>query len=256
MLRWSARAWFVTAAVGQIGFVTFILAFYGASTLMGDIASWNEKPLIDGYIEGDRAGNAMFGVHVLLAAVMTLSGLVQLTPQLRSWSPAFHRVSGRTYLLTACILAIGGLWLTWGRGTRLSLIGGYAITINALLILSFAGLTLSTAIGRRIASHRQWAMRLFMVANGVWFLRVFLMAWPVIAGGPVGMNRTMSGPVDVVFAFGCYLIPLSLYELYRLAGRHSSVRVKVAMSSVVAVATAVTAIGVFGAVTSMWLPYL
>lgn len=256
LLQWSGRAWFATAAVGQLAFIAFIVAFYWVSTLSGDFASWNEKPLIDGHIEGDGTGNAMFAVHAVLAAIMTLAGLIQLTPQLRSWSPKLHRYSGRIFLVTACILALGGLWLGWVRETRLSMISGYAISINALLILAFAAFTIRHAVRREIDIHQRWAMRLFMVASGVWFMRIAMMAWMIIAQGPVGMNRTLSGPTDVVIVFGCYLVPLGMYELYRQAGLASSSAVKVAVAALVFVATGVTAIGVFGTVAFMWLPYL
>lgn len=256
LLAWSARAWFLTAVVGQLAFVGFILAFYGVSTLFGDFAAWNEKPMIDGHIEGDRTGNAMFAVHVLLASVMTTAGLMQLTPQIRNRAPTLHRFTGRVFLVTACILAVGGLWLGWVRETRLSMVSLYALSINALLILAFSAFTIRHAIRRQIATHQIWAMRLFMVANGVWFLRVGMMAWVIIAQGPVGMNGALSGPMDVVLVFGCYLIPLALYELYRSASASAHVPIKVAVAGLVGVATAVTALGVFGTVAFMWSPYL
>ena len=256
LLAWSARAWFLTAVVGQMAFVAFILAFYGLSTLSGDIAAWNEKPLIDGHIEGDQTGNAMFAVHVLLASVMTTAGLMQLTPQIRKRAPTLHRLTGRVFLVTACILAVGGLWLGWVRETRLSMVSLYAISINGLLILAFAALTLRHAVRREIAAHQVWAMRLFMVASGVWFLRIGIMAWAIIAQGPVGMNRTLSGPMDVVLVIGCYLIPLAIYELYRSASVSSNLPIRAAVAALVLAATAVTALGVFGTVAFMWLPYI
>jgi hypothetical protein len=79
-LRWSSRLWFVVAAVGQTAFIGFILAFYGVRTATGNFAGWNDKPLIDGYIKGDDAGNAVFAAHVLLASVVTLGGLMQMIP--------------------------------------------------------------------------------------------------------------------------------------------------------------------------------
>jgi len=253
---WSGRAWFVTAAAGQLAFVAFILAFYGPSTLSGDFAAWNEKPLIDGHIEGDRAGNFMFAAHVFLAAIMTTAGLMQLTPQIRMRAPAFHRFTGRVFLITACILALGGLWLGWIRETRLSMVSLYAISFNALLILAFAAFTLYYAIRRQIAAHQRWAMRLFMVANGVWFLRIAIMAWVILARGPVGMNRTLSGPMDIVMVFGCYLIPLALYELYRSASGSSNMTFRIAVALLVFIAAGVTAVGVFGTVAFMWFPYV
>lgn len=255
-LRWAGRAWFATAAFGQLAFIAFIAVFYGVSTFSGDFASWNEKPLIDGHVEEDHTGNAMFAGHVIMAAVMTLSGLMQLVPQLRAWSPTLHRYSGRVFLITACLLAIGGLWLTWVRGTQLSFVSGFAISVNALFILAFAWLTIRHALRREFALHQRWAMRLFLAASGVWFLRIGMMSWLIMAQGPVGMNRSLSGPTDIVLVFGCYLIPLAVYELYRRAGQARTQGIKVAATGMMAVATVVTALGVFGTVSFMWLPYL
>jgi len=255
ILRRSGLAWFLTAATGQLAFILFIIGFYGWSTVSGNFAEWNSKPLIDGHKEGDGTGNIMFGIHVLMAAVMTLSGLLQLIPQIRSRAPKLHRISGRVFLVLACLLAIGGLWLTWVRGTYLSLVSAWAITFNALLILIFAWLTIKFAIRRDIRTHQVWAMRLFMVANGVWFLRIGMMGWIVLLQGPVGMNHTMSGPTDIVLLFGCYLIPLGVYEVYRRALTGSAAFKLVATLLVIA-ATVFTALGVFGTVAFMWLPYL
>ena len=68
-LRWAGILWFLVAAIGQAAFVGFILAFYGTRTAAGNYAGWNDKPLIDGYVAGDAAGNFIFAAHVLLAAI-------------------------------------------------------------------------------------------------------------------------------------------------------------------------------------------
>ncbi|MEO0465530.1 MAG: DUF2306 domain-containing protein [Pseudomonadota bacterium] len=256
LLSWSGKTWFVITAAGQLAFIAFIVGFYGPSTFSGNFAEWNEKPLIDGHIEGDTAGNAMFAMHVTIATVMTLSGLLQLTPQIRNRAPAFHRATGKVFLVTACFLALGGFWLVFVRGTQLSTISAIATSLDGALILIFAGMTVRYALQRRIAIHQVWAMRLFMVANGVWFLRVMMMAWIILAQGPVGMNRTLSGPTDIALSFGCYLIPLAIYEIYRRAGESGSARVKVAAAGLVFTSAGITAIGVFGTVAFMWLPYM
>ncbi len=247
--------WFCVAAVGQLAFIYFILAFYGTRTATGNLEGWNDKPLIDGHIEGDALGNVMFAVHALFAAVITLGGLMQLVPQLRSRAPGLHRWTGRTFIVIAFVMALGGLWLVWGRGTYLSVISGLAITGNAVAILVFATLAWRFAVARRIDTHRRWAMRTFMVVNGVWFLRVGLMAWVILNQGPVGMNQTLSGPVDIALVFGCYLIPLAALELYFAAQRSPRAWMKAAVGGMVLGLTGITAIGVFGTVALMWGPY-
>lgn len=255
-LQWAGRIWFLVAAFGQAAFIWFILAFYGTRTAAGDFAGWNDKPLIDGYIEGDHAGNLVFAAHVLLASVLTLAGLMQLIPPLRRRFPALHRWTGRVFLVVAIFMALSGVWLTVVRGTQLSSISAVAILINSVLILIFAALAWHNAVKRRIDTHRKWAMRTFMVVSGVWFLRVGLMGWVIVNQGPVGMTNTLSGPADVVLTFGSYLIPLAMLELYFRAGSSAITVLKALVAALVFAATAFTAIGVFGTIALMWWPYL
>lgn len=254
--RRSAFIWLLTAAVGQAAFVWMILAHYGRKTLSGDLAGWNDKPLIKGYVPGDNVGNAMFAAHVLLAAIVTLGGLLQLVPAIRARVPALHRWNGRLFFVVALVLAFGGLWLTWGRHTYLSLISAISVSIDGLLIVLFTVVAWRMAVLRRFDAHRRWAMRAFVVVNGVWFLRIGIMAWILITGGGLGMNRTLSGPADIVLQFGSYLIPLAVLEAYFRAQRGDDVRVKRWVGGLILLATGFTAVGIGGAVAFMWGPFM
>lgn len=256
LLRRAGLLWFVVAAVGQTAFIGFILAFYGVRTVTGDLAGWNDKPLIDGYKAGDDMGNFVFAAHVLLAAIVTLGGLMQLIPAIRQKLPGLHRWTGRTFLVIAVFMALSGVWLALVRGTYLSVISNVAILINAVLILAFAALAWRHAIKRRFEQHRRWAMRTFMVVSGVWFLRVGLMGWVIVNQGPAGLTDDMSGPIDSVMTFGSYLIPLALLELYFAAQRSDGGLLKVFAAAMVGIAALYTAAGVFGTVAFMWAPYL
>lgn len=257
--RWLKRAgvaWFAVACVGQVAFVVFILAFYGVRTAQGRYPAWNDKPLIDGYVAGDTPGNVMFITHTLLAAVVTLGGLAQLIPALRRRWPSAHRWTGRMFLSIAIVLAVGGLWLTWARGTALSQVSAIAISGNAVLILLFAAAAWRAAILRDFEAHQRWAMRAFLVVNGVWFLRVGMMAWVLANQGPRWMSGSLSGPADIALVFGCYLIPLAVLEIYTAAQRARAGALVWGAVALMGIATVVTALGVIGTVTFMWGPYL
>lgn len=253
-LSLTGQIWFMVALVGQAVFIAFIIAYYGSRTAAGNFAAWNDKELIVGHVPGDGIGNLMFAIHVLLAAYVTLGGLFQLIPALRKRFPAVHRWNGRAFIATAIFMALGGIWMTWMRGSHLSVISGLSVSLNGVLILVFAGLALRAAMQRRIDRHRRWAMRTFMVVSGVWFFRVFLMAWIVLNQGPVGMNSTLSGPADIALSFGSYLIPLAGLELYFAAQDSPSGSVKRATGGLVLCLTALMAIGIFGATAFMWFP--
>lgn len=255
LLTRSGQVWFITAAAGQLMFIYYILVAYVPKTLAGQFERWDEVGLIKGYEAGDGFGNLMFITHVLLAAVMTLAGLMQLTAPLRNWAPRIHRMSGRVFLVLAVYLALGGLWMVWGRGTRLNDFGAIASTLNTVLILVFAALTVHFAMKRDIARHRPWAMRLFMVANGVWFMRLFYGAW-LMSVGPVGITRQMNGWFDIFVSIGVMVIPLTGLELYLRAQKSRSAALKWSSSIVTLTAAGLTGLGGVGATLIMWGPHL
>lgn len=246
-LRRTGLIWFSAAVIGQGAFVLMILAFYGRRTLAGNFAGWNDKPHIKSYVPGDRAGNLMFALHVLLAAVVTAGGLLQLVPAIRKKWPALHRWNGRLFFTIAGFMAIDGLWLTWVRHTYLAEAGAIGTSADAVLILLFVAKAWQLAARRDFAAHRQWALRAFMVVNGVWFLRVGMMGWAVLTGG-WGMNDHLSGPADLALQYGCYLIPLALLEVYFRARGYAG--------PLILAATLFMVIGIGGAIAFMWAPHM
>lgn len=253
-LKLAARGWFVATVMGQLLFVTFILMFYYTTTLTGNYAGWNAKPLITGYVKGDAAGNQGFALHVLLAAVMTLAGLTQLVPQVRSRWPGIHRWSGRMFLGLVLVLAVGGLWLVWVRGSYLTVPGAIAISLDAVLIIGFGLMAWRTVRKRDFAAHRRWALRTFIVASGVWFMRVGYMAWGLATGG-VGVGPKMSGPFDLTWAFATYLLPLLVLELY-LRAEHGSPTIQRLLAGGLWLAAALILAGSGAAWMVMWQPYI
>ncbi|WP_203293346.1 DUF2306 domain-containing protein [Maricaulis parjimensis] len=255
LLSASAKLWFLAAATGQWMFVYYITLAYLPVTVAGDYASWDDTGLMEGYTQGDAWGNLAFISHVLLAAVITAGGLLQLTPALRKRFPALHRWTGRTYMLIAVFMALGGIGLIWIRGTRVNDVAALGTTMDAILILVAAGFALRHAMARQINSHRRWAMRLFIFVSGVWFTRIGYMGWAMLTGG-AGMSRDLTGWFDSFIAWGSFLIPWILLELYMRAQDSRSSAVKFAMSGVVLLAAAFTALGVFGAWMMMWSPHI
>lgn len=254
-LRRAAKAWFCVAAIGQAAFIWMIIAHYGRKTLAGDLAGWNDKPIIKGYVPGDDLGNALFAVHVLLAAVVTLGGLIQLVPVIRARAPGLHRWIGRLFFATAFVMALGGLWLTWARPTYLSLISAILVSLNGVLILAFAVQAWRMALARRLDAHRRWALRAYLAVNGVWFLRVALMVWAPLTRG-WGMDRTLSGPADIALQLCAYGLPLVVLEAYLQAQAGADPRRKRSVAVLLGVSAGLTAVGVAGAVAFLWGPYM
>lgn len=255
ILKATGIAWFIPAAIGQWLFAYYVIAAFGPETVSGEWSAWNETRLIQGFTAGDLIGNLAFISHVLLAAIVMIGGTLQLFPPLRKRFPAVHRWTGRTYMTVAVFLAVGGIWMIWGRSTLLNPIGAWGTTINGVLIVIAAAIALNFAIRRQIDRHRRWAMRLFLLVSGVWFTRLGYMAWSILTGG-AGISRTMDGPFDLFIAFGSYLVPLAVLEIYFAASDSRSASFKLSAAGLTLAAATVTAIGVFGAWTIMWSPHV
>lgn len=210
----TAKVWFVAAATGQWVFLVYILAVFYPPIAQNGLDGLAGLHLPSGFREGDTLGNLAAASHVLIAALVIGGGPLQFIPAIRARFPIFHRYLGRCYLTAAVISAVGGLWMTWTRGSVGDLLSHVAISGDAVFILLFAALALRHAVARRIALHRRYAMRLFLVASAVWFFRVGLMAWIMLTGG-IGIDfESFTGPALYVIGFAQYLLPLAMLEWY------------------------------------------
>lgn len=245
----AARFWWIAAVAGQAMFLFYIVAVYVPPMITGDLSRW--PGMIKGYIPGDAAGNLMVGLHMLVAAIVTFAGTLQLVPQIRARAPALHRWIGRTFLLAAIGAALGGIWMIWVREATLGTANSYGTTGNAVLILAFAVLAWRSAVRRDFASHRRWAMRTFMVANGVWFLRVGAIGVGAAAMG-LGLKIDQQAFFNVML-FACYLVPLAILELYFLAQTRGGIA-RAAMAAGLTAATLVMGVGIVGAWVVIFAP--
>ncbi len=254
LLSHSATLWFVVAAAGHFAFLVYIVGFYWLLIAGGGAAGLADTHLPGGFVDGDALGNAAVIAHLLLAAIVIGGGPLQLVPAVRERFPAFHRWLGRSYVTAAVVSSIAGLYMIWTRGTAGGLANAVGITLDGILILVFAAIAVRYAIARNIVRHRRWAMRLFMVASGVWFFRIGLMGWVVLTGGAGIDFETFTGPFLTFWGFGQYLLPLAVLELYFRAQQSTDGRLKVATSVVLLVCTLAMGIGIFAATAGMWLP--
>lgn len=211
VLQGSVVFWFLVVVAGQLIFAAYIAALYGGATVSGDLQGWNQL-MRHGFVDGDPAGNAMIVIHIALAFIITLGGLAQLTPQIRNRWPGFHRYNGRVYLLTAVVMSLGGLTLTWTRSGVGP--GEMATSLNGVLILAVAAFTVYYAVTRQIALHQRWAVRLFLLVSGVWFLRLMIFGWIGLHQAPLWLGDNLDGPAGVVFNFAATLLPVAVYEVY------------------------------------------
>lgn len=246
VLAAAAAFWLLTALIGQWAFFYYIANFYGPAMATGSYEAWSVLSAMGakGYVEGDDAGNMTFGAHALAAGVIAFGGALQLIPQIRARAPAFHRWNGRLFLVTVVSLSLTGFWLVWGRGSPPNSFVELATTLNGVLILTFAGLAGRYAAARRIAVHRRWAMRLYLVSNAQWFMRIGMLAW--FAGNmALGNKVSMTDPFMSLWPFGCYLVPLAVLELYLRARDNGGPIARTAVAGLLVVLTLLMGLGIF-----------
>lgn len=256
LLHWSVKGWFAVAAAGMAVFAIYTLLFFVPATLTGDFAAWDRNTMMQyGYIEGDRTGNLQFAAHVMVAGFMTLAGMGQMLPVVRRRWPAIHRWSGRIFVATASVAAVSGLLMKWFRAPVVADMQNAFISFNAVLILVMAWLTITFAIRRDFERHQRWAVRLWLVASGVWFIRVGIMAWGLVHTALGGSEGPMAPNFELVAA-ASYLLPWAIYEACQWAERRGNDLARLVMAAVISLCAALTLVGVAGASMVFWLPLL
>ncbi len=253
-LAWVAKAWVAVVLFGQMIFALYIVAVYVFPTLVGQTGVTHEVLPGTGTKNLSTFDGVLFFAHIVPAAVMAVSGLLQLLPSVRSNYPKLHRYNGRLFFTLGLSGALSGLYLTWVSGLRFSDIGSMGVTLNGILIVVFIALAWRTAIKRKFADHRRFAVHAYIAVNGVFSFRLYLMAWYLLNQGPNGNSRLVDGPMDITLSFASYLLPMLIAELVFWAQRSKQQRVKWGVSAFATIGLIYTFIGVGAAAMMMWGP--
>lgn len=251
-LKAATRFWFAVTVLGQLAFGFAVASFYGLTALRGDYHGWT---ITNGHMPGITPRTPAVAMHLIGAALVMLAGAVQLVPGVRNRFPAFHRWNGRVYMLTAVMLSGAGIYMTWSRGSVGDIPQHLGSTLNLILIWVFAALALRYALARDFATHRRWALRMFIVLSGSWFIRIMLFLTLFIFKGPIGFDpTTFTGPYLTFLSFADYLLPLLILELYlRTQTRPGALR-RMAIAGTLFVLTLVMAAGLFAVTMAIWVP--
>ena len=246
-LKYSTLFWFITVLVGQWFFFYYIIAFYGFSVINDNMEIWNRWEAMGSkpYHAGDFAGNFAFAAHAIGAGIVAIGGALQLVPQVRKYFPKFHKINGYVYILTVFALALSGFYLVWIRDQEPLTLSGVGTSLNGLLIFAFAYLTLRFAIKRDIATHRKWAMRLFLVSNAQWTLRVGVFSY-FVTGTMLGLEPAFGDIFFPLWTFGCFLLPLAVLQAYFYANEKGGVKIKNITSAIMVTVTLLMIFGMIG----------
>jgi hypothetical protein len=250
----AIKLWVAAVLIGQWMFGLYILVQFTMPWLLGELDESQFSRMIRGYQNGEAFNNAVLLLHIIPVMIISLSATFQLVPYIREKYPSFHRWNGRVFLTIGFCGAITGLYMTWGIGSRLSDIGALGVTLNGILIPAFAYFAWRKAVQRKFILHRRFAVHAFILINGVWSVRLYLMAWFMVNQGPLGNTRSIDGPADIAISFASYILPMAIAELAFWAERRKSSRSTLIGAIGVTLLAAVTTLGVFAASTMMWIP--
>jgi hypothetical protein len=254
LFRWATISWFSVFLVGQLFFAVYIILRYWRGAYQGHFERWNHlAPNL--YFPGNPFRSALFGLHALIAAVVSLLGPLQLIPELRRRAPRLHRICGRIYIYFAFAIGLDGIILVWRPGATGDHLAHAIVSVNALIILLCAFFAIRTAMKRDIRSHNRWAVHLFIAMSGVWMFRIFLMLWLTIWGKPVGFDPDpFTGPFLIVLGLFVYIFPQLVVLAYFKAREAKSPGRKLPFSLLLLLVAAAMVIGLYGAIMKMWLP--
>jgi hypothetical protein len=252
-LHWSARALTATCWISAGLFGLYILAFYAAALVDGNIAKWNESlPRL--YESDTPTATAGIGMHFAAGGIILALGCIQFVERIRAHYPAAHRWIGRVYVTAALLAGIGGLTFIAAKGT----IGGTTMDVGfglyGVLTAAAAIETYRHARARRLDIHRAWAMRLFALAIGSWLYRMEYGFWFLLADG-AGHAKDFSGPFDKLMAFFFYVPNLLVVEALIRAPRAAlSTTARWAATAAFSCATAFLVLGTYYFTKFYWGP--
>jgi len=103
--------------------------------------------------------------HAVFGAIVLLFAPLQFSDRLRQRYTGVHRVMGRLYVLGAFVLAPLGAYIQYYQ-ERLGAPRSFTIlaVVDAFMLVGATALAFLFAVKRRIALHRQWAVRSYAIA--------------------------------------------------------------------------------------------
>jgi hypothetical protein len=213
ILKISVRCLVITSWVSGVVFGLYILGFYFVSFFLGNLDNWNLGLLPGLYDKENTRSTFGMGLHFAAGGLILVLGCIQLVDQVRLKFPQLHRYIGRIYVVSSLMTAIGGILFIIFKGCVGGLWMDIGFGLYGLLMFISALMTWKYAIGGNIKQHREWALRLFVLAIGSWLyriesgvIRIFIGNW--------GHTPDFQGTTDIFMNFFFYLPNLLVVELY------------------------------------------
>jgi len=196
LLAWLAALLIFKVAIGVvIGYRDYLPPNFQSDFLLGREA----------YFWG--AYSAAFYAHLAAGPATLLLGTLLISERFRGFAPAWHRRLGRLQGgLVLLLLVPSGLWMSWYAAT--GVVAGLGLGTLAIATAACVLLGWKAAVERRLAHHRLWMGRLFMLLCSAVVIRMI--------GGlatVVGFDALWLYPLS---AWASWLVPLAAFELSQL----------------------------------------
>nr|WP_298898908.1 DUF2306 domain-containing protein [uncultured Altererythrobacter sp.] len=201
--------------LGQLAFFAYLAIFYAWPALLSNPEAWNENPLLNQppVQPGAAIDTFAFGVHAIGAGIIALLGGLQIVPQVRKHFTTFHRWNGRLFVTTVVALSLSGYYIVWVRGPLPDEFSELGTSFNGLLILGFSWMAVRAAMARKFVIHERWAIRLFLVSNAQWFLRIGGFGYFAVMQA-LGYEVAFDGWFFKTWIWGCFIVPLIIAEIH------------------------------------------
>jgi hypothetical protein len=146
------------------------------------------------------------------AGITVLAPAQLIGPIRRRW-PGLHRAAGHAVVAGSLIAGAGGLGYIGLRETVGGPLMDLGFGLYGVLLILCAVQTLRHGRAGRLAAHRDWAIRLFVLAIGSFLYRLHYGLWYMATGG-LWSAEDFTGAFDRVQIFAFYLPYLALAELW------------------------------------------
>lgn len=212
LARGSRQLLFLATLVGLWTFGVYIMLRAGGATVR-NFVQWQgllgNEPL---ETARDWIANLGIALHFFMGMVLVLTWPILFSARIRRQRPAVHRWTGRLYVSAAGLAGAGGLAFIVTHGA-LDLYQNIAFGLWGSLMAATALMTYLRARARKIAAHREWAIRLFALVLGSWLFDLEYRAWIDLTGG-VGIGETSRGWFDYAADYLFFVPNLAVAEYY------------------------------------------
>lgn len=145
--------------------------------------------------------------HISCGLIAMIIGPFQFWTSFRAKYIKTHRMLGRIYLIAILIGTISATNLAWTSGYKISFSWAFGLQGLAFAWISTALMAYISIMKRRIAQHKEWMIRSYVVTLGFFFFRILNNSDFVKSLVPEFTER------GVTIIWFCWAIPLLITEI-------------------------------------------